>query len=310
MKSELEICIPTYKRPKELRECLESIIAQDEFHSGWVTVRIYDDAPQDPSYEAIKDIINLYPKQIVYRKNIKNLKTEENISQLLENSKSTYSLFITDDDSFTKNSLQRLRRLFTTHPHLTVVRSSFAIVRDMKDYRTHTLFSRDTQISQNDISTVARFFRDSDTLSGTCFLRATQDIAGYRRHKSSKYPHMYLVGKSALSGDSYYFSNPLIQHAVGNAVFWEYTRDYMISGIFAMVQDLDILKPGFFTQAARLVFSSVPYIVFINLLHPKRLTQFLLVMIEKKYFILSVFWEGCALGVYQLVREKLSQMKN
>lgn len=306
MKYTLEICIPAYKRPKELRRCIESLVVQREFRTGLVTIRIFDDAPDDPSKSTIQNFLEKYPKQIVYRKNLKNLGFEENIAQLLEAGTSKYCLFITDDDFFFPGSLQRLSVLFEKYPDLTLVRTAFSMKKDGKHIRTHRLFQRDKHIFSNDILSIARIFRDSDALSGTCFLRSALDIQGYRRHIGTMYPHMYLVGKFAFSGASYYLSSPIIHHAVGNQVFWEYADDYMISGIIAMIRDLDKQKRGFFTTTSRFVFSSVPYIVYINLFHLKRLYRFLAAMVEKKYIFLSVFWYGCALGIYQLLKEKLS----
>lgn len=91
----LGVCIPTYKRPDQLLECVRSVAASAKGFP--VTIFITDDSEDDTNREAIEKIRALHPK-VVYEKNRKNLGIDRNILRSVDLCTCDYAWLLGEDD--------------------------------------------------------------------------------------------------------------------------------------------------------------------------------------------------------------------
>ncbi len=93
--TKLGICIPTYKRPDQLRQCVDSIIASAAPFA--VPIFIADDSTDETNAEAIAEIQGRYP-HVIYEKNAKNLGIDRNILHCADICRCEYAWLMGEDD--------------------------------------------------------------------------------------------------------------------------------------------------------------------------------------------------------------------
>jgi len=102
----LSICIPTYNRPENLRNCLQSISKQK---SNNFEVCISDNASNANLHKIIKPFKKKI--KIKYKRNKKNLGFAVNVLNVTKMAKGKFIWFLGDDDLLTKNSVEHLLKL-------------------------------------------------------------------------------------------------------------------------------------------------------------------------------------------------------
>ena len=106
----ISICIPTYKRPLLLKECLDSVLKQqlDDFE-----ILIGDDSPDDQTEKIVQSYFRNHPQMSVhYFHNIPSLGQAENIHMLFEKSAGDVVSLIHDDDMYCDGALRLLSSYF------------------------------------------------------------------------------------------------------------------------------------------------------------------------------------------------------
>jgi glycosyltransferase involved in cell wall biosynthesis len=93
--TQLGICIPTYKRPDQLRQCVLSIIASAEPFA--VPIFIADDSTDATNAEVIAELQGRYP-HIVYERNAANLGIDRNILHSVDICRCEYAWLMGEDD--------------------------------------------------------------------------------------------------------------------------------------------------------------------------------------------------------------------
>ncbi len=109
----LSICIPTYNRPEQLPNCLESIYLAKKRANLRFNVCISDN---NSNYD-IKKIIDEYKKKldITFNSNKKNIGYQANLLKAISLSDSEYIWAIGDDDLLMPNSLSVTKNLFENY---------------------------------------------------------------------------------------------------------------------------------------------------------------------------------------------------
>lgn len=80
----LSICIPTYNRAEQLKQCLNSIVVQDLFvNTNKIEVVISDNCSTDNTFDIVKEFMDEYPQKIKYFKTEKNIGFD-NFEQVLK----------------------------------------------------------------------------------------------------------------------------------------------------------------------------------------------------------------------------------
>lgn len=100
------ICIPTYNRAENLRECIESIIKQDAFNPENIEIVISDNCSTDNTEEVVKSYTEKY-SNIYYYRNEKNV-TMENFPIVLSEANGELAKLTNDTTIFKEGSLQRI----------------------------------------------------------------------------------------------------------------------------------------------------------------------------------------------------------
>jgi len=98
----LGICIPTYKRPDQLRRCVESIIRSAGAHA--VPIHITDDSTDDTNVEVITELRGRYP-HIVHHRNPKNLGIDGNIVHSVDVCDTRHAWIMGEDDRLTPEAI-------------------------------------------------------------------------------------------------------------------------------------------------------------------------------------------------------------
>ncbi len=301
----LSICIPAYKRPKDLEICISSLVKQKEFTQNWIELIICDDAPDKPISTTVLKFQKKYGKEkIKYFLNSKNLGFEKNILLCIEKAQNSYIYFLTDDDLFTADALLKIKELLTDYPNIDFFTSTYltqhedgSIFGDYKIYPESKFISKDPKDT-------AHFFGVCNDLSGKCFKKKLFSVSGYRRHLGSMYPHLYSFGKLILTRNTFYEVQPLFIQTIGNFTYWNYPVDHCIKGKFKIIEDLGEFNSDFVQLSKEKIISNCPYIMYLYLNNPKRLFAFLGYL--RKYGILSEprSWWYFIVGATQILKEK------
>lgn len=93
----ISICIPSYNREKYLKECLDSIINQEEFNQKDIEIIISDNASPDRTKQLVETYQKKY-KSIIYHRNNENIWPLPNILKLADYAHWEYIWFLSDDD--------------------------------------------------------------------------------------------------------------------------------------------------------------------------------------------------------------------
>ena len=115
MKSFISVCIPTYKRPKLLKEALYSILDQT-LHPDEIVIG--DDSPDDITESLVLDIKKDCKVPIYYTRHTPSLGQSENVNFLYEMAKGDKIVLLHDDDLLLPNALEDLNNCWNLHPNL------------------------------------------------------------------------------------------------------------------------------------------------------------------------------------------------
>ncbi len=256
----ISICIPTYNRPGGLRIVLESIVLQEDFNEE-IEVLVIDDASSINTREVARPFYEKF-KNIQYLENKTNLGFEKNILKLLKTFGGQYFFFLSDDDQLLPGALTKIKKSIRTHPDCTVFSSGYEQVSEKQEKTvSYRIFEESKLISRKQIKNIVKLYSDAHVFSRILLRRDVIDINGFKRHIGSMYPHMYVLGKAALTGKAFYTSDFLVKHTVENEVFWKYKDDYMIKGQIKMIKDLARIDERFYKEAFPVVvIRPIPYI--------------------------------------------------
>ena len=123
----LSIVIPTYNRPSELKQCLESISYQSKKHGFQVSLDVRDNSTCDDSIQENINNINVFrqanPSILVRRHDVRNsdgscLSGDENIykSIRMKANSSGYRLVLPDDDILLRNAFEVFEKAIISNP--------------------------------------------------------------------------------------------------------------------------------------------------------------------------------------------------
>jgi glycosyltransferase involved in cell wall biosynthesis len=303
----LSICIPAYKRPADLQQCLTNLVSQPAFQEKWVELIIGDDAPDKPVTKIVAPFQKKYGlKKIKYFLNTQNLGFEKNILKCLEKAQHEYVFFMTDDDCFTPQALAKIKTLLHDHPNIDFFTSTYLTQHENGEVcGKYQIYPTSRYITQTPADT-ALLFGICNDLSGKCFRKKYFSVSGYSRHFGSMYPHLYPLGELILTKKTYYEIQPLFIQTIGNFTYWKYPPDYCIGALFKIIEDVGRSKPAFVQLAKKKLILNCPYIIYLNLAHPKKLFVFLRYLIQYHILTSPRNWGYLLEGAGQIIKEKIS----
>lgn len=112
----ISICIPTYQRPKLLKEALESCFAQ-QYEP--IEIIIGDDSQDDTTEKLVRDIQSSWNGKLYYTQNTPSLGQAGNVNMLFERANGERLVLLHDDDLLLPNALVDLARCWEIEPELT-----------------------------------------------------------------------------------------------------------------------------------------------------------------------------------------------
>jgi len=132
---EISIVIPTYKRPAELKECLNSVIRQTKPPKE---ILVIDNADDEASKKIVGEISAVAARYVRNEKEnsltgAKNLGAEKASGDIV--------LFLDDDMTITKNYLEELLSVYQTHPEAVGV-EGYIEAPNTKLYKFSNLIGR------------------------------------------------------------------------------------------------------------------------------------------------------------------------
>lgn len=217
---QLSVCIPSYNRPTELVEVLESIAAQGE--GPWDVVIFEDHSPRGDEIESVvSGFADRYPwLRVSFERNPQNLGYDGNLRRLIERADGEFTMFVGDDDVLLPGSLHHTVDA-TRHPGVGVILRAW---RSADKFSGETIeefrYFPDDRVFPASPQSAAALFRRSIFISGLTIRRdaalalATADIDGTLLYQ------LYLVARLACSHDSYYISIPTVTRRVGGEHFF------------------------------------------------------------------------------------------
>ena len=181
MKS-IGICIPTYKRPDFLRQCLASII--DQADGLPVEIFVADDSCSDVNDAVIREAALRFPA-LRHRKNGTNLGINENIRRVVEMADTDYAWLVGEDDHFLPGALARAVAEVSAADNPFVL-CNYALVEDSKAAQAHPALdvAVDTTVTADE---VIRRHLWSAGFMGACLF----DLRSWRRVASDRYHGTY-----------------------------------------------------------------------------------------------------------------------
>lgn len=156
----LSVVIPSYNRPAQLAELLESVITQ-EFDS-WECVVTEDRAPRRDEVIAVLESFGARSAgRIRHHLNEVNLGYDGSVRRLIELARGEFVFIMGDDDLVAPGALQVVAEAIRRHPRVGVLRGTFATFRGTPDT----------------IDQVSRYYRDEIVIpAGEAAV-----VAAYRR---------------------------------------------------------------------------------------------------------------------------------
>ena len=200
----LSIAITSYLRTIELERCLRSI---DTSFINEIEVIISEDC--SPKKNEITNLVNKLsselPYKLIFNSNEINLGYDKNIKKLIDFSSSEYVLFITDDDKFTKNSLDKIiSHLLEKKPAFLL--TPYLHIKSGLQGRKY----KESHIINFGLENIKKFVFDSILVSGLIFKK--QLIPEYQLNKFDKliYSQVYVFAAILYKYDGEYLNINLI----------------------------------------------------------------------------------------------------
>lgn len=224
----LTICIPTYKRPKTLQRCIESISSQIEKYNLTENVNIYvaNDASPDDTVSVMDRYESLSYFEGVTRN--KNLGMNINIKVMLQelSKKSDYQLIITDDDYLQLNVLNEivefLKEKNLSSENFSAIwtpRYSYTEVNEL-----HTVacspFSGNKKISPS-VKNVGKYMSNGFILSGIILQAKLINYKFWEEYDENAYFPILFFGELILRSGAYYWDKNIVHHTVLNECHWD-----------------------------------------------------------------------------------------
>lgn len=206
----LSICIPSYNRPRFLKELIASIVKQCTLDHEIV---ISDDS--SPSYNEILEIVEKYKEiypdlSIKIFKNEKTLGYDGNFRSLIDKSSGDYCVFMGDDDIMLPNALSRIEDVINNNTGVAVILRSW-LKADRETNKVDEVFKyfSDDRLFVAGVKSSATLFRRSVAIAGFTVKRELASQLATAQFDGTLLYQVYLTATLALKHPCYYISEPI-----------------------------------------------------------------------------------------------------
>jgi glycosyltransferase involved in cell wall biosynthesis len=239
----LGVCIPTYKRPDQLRRCVESIVRSAGGRA--VPILIADDSTDDTNVAVISGLRALYP-HVVHHRNQKNLGIDRNILNCVDLCEARHAWIMGEDDRMTPEAIPAVLALLEQGPRPFVYVNYASVDEDL----TLVLSERSLHIDADAEKPVEQFLA-SDAWSmgfiGACVVdKALWSTVDPFPYVGTFYAHVGVIMEYLRGRAVHLIAKPLVLNRCGSArVFtWTGSTFGVLSGWSRMVERLRELYPA------------------------------------------------------------------
>ena len=218
----LGICIPTYKRPDQLRQCVRSIIAAAAPHR--VPIFIADDSADDTNTAAVAELQAEYP-YLVCERNARNLGIDGNIVHSVDICGCDYAWLIGEDDRMLPEAITTILPILARETPAFVA-ANYSYVNE-----TISLVLREKQmlLTADRIEDSGVFFQNDAWaigFIGSCIINKSRwqavDPAPYI---GTYFAHVGVILESIAGLSVHLVAQPLVLNRVGGAEVFTWSGD-------------------------------------------------------------------------------------
>ena len=229
----LSIIIPTYNRSDQLEKCLNSILISDD---NDIEVIISDNASTDNTVEFLS---KNQDKRVLVLRNEKNIGADRNLKKLVLSAHGEYVFIITDDSFLSETSIPDLKKIITEHPGVGVIISCLAYISinsgKIIGYRSKHLKPEYFKPGSDGLIEYGLQLRSWPRLVVKRSLVHERDL---ELHIDCIYQSMYWIGKMIKEAGVFYTNKVLVTAFGDNINYWNYPKDFGLSGSLKIIDDL------------------------------------------------------------------------
>jgi glycosyltransferase involved in cell wall biosynthesis len=245
----LSICIPIYKRPHLLSQCLQSIVDSGRDYFDSIQVVITDDST-DETNRSVRDLFSQIIPQFKWINNSANMGIDRNILNAVNSSDGKYIWIIGEDDLLVKAGIGNiLSFLSQQEQELPFICSNYAYVSE--DWQT-VMKERVLDIQDEAIVTADIFMRDymwAIGFIGACIVnRESWHRIDSDRYIGTFFAHVGTIMAGIANRSVAVLPTPLVLNRCGDlATTWNDVAFDVYHGWYRMV---DLLAP-YYTEEIR-----------------------------------------------------------
>jgi len=245
----LGICIPTYKRPDQLKACVQSVICSAGEHA--IPIFISDDSTDDTNEATVQQLCDSYP-HIVHSRNKKNLGIDRNILRSADICSCRYAWLLGEDDRLLPGAIPYVVDVLNREePDFLYVN-----YRSVDESMKIILKDRSLSLKQDDTIEASKFLeRDAWSMAfiGACVVRKEcWDSVTADRYIETYYAHVgrimsYLQGKPLFR-----IAEPLVLNRCGSpgTFSWTDSTFEVVNGWGKLMKELKPLYGDKLCQAS------------------------------------------------------------
>lgn len=223
----LEIVIPTYRRPTQLLNCVDSVASQiTNDLADLVGIAVWDDASDFFPLDKVKSIIGSSSAiHVRIGKNIRNKGMSQNIFDLFASSQAEYITVLSDDDLFHSHCLARLvdvLKLSVANP------SEGALIFPRSCYSEGGtyLFSvctpfKDSSLIKSSPLSALKYAHNGFILTGLILRRRCINLLAWQENIDNAFFPVIALSAILRNFDVRYISQDFFVHTVNNEVHWD-----------------------------------------------------------------------------------------
>jgi len=220
--TKLGVCIPTYKRPDQLRQCVNSIIASAADHA--VPIFITDNSADATNQDVIAELQARYP-HIIYELNPENVGIDRNVQRCINLCDCDYAWGMGDDDRMLPEAITTVLQILERESPAFL----FANYSYVDENISVILREKLMPISVDKAENSATFFREDAWaigFLGSCIInkklwRGVQP----EKYIGTYFAHVGVILESIAGQSVSLTAKPLVLNRVGDAAVFTWSDD-------------------------------------------------------------------------------------
>jgi hypothetical protein len=236
MNPALSVCIPTYRRPDQLRHCVESIVRSAGAHA--VPIVVADDSTDDTNVAVLRELQGRYPA-IEHHRNATNLGIDRNILHSVDLCRTRYAWILGEDDRMTPEGIPTvLAALATRAPPFLFVNYA-SIDEDVSMILSERSIALDADTDMDAAAFLARHAWSAGFIGACVVDRELWGTVRPERYVGTWFAHAGVILESVVGRRVHLLARPLVLNRCGSARAFTWTGStFDVLGGWARMVDL------------------------------------------------------------------------